>query len=53
MTDEEIIKAMAKAMAEAVRDTSWSHYVKPARAAFEVVKQHYEPSTEASAGAAS
>jgi hypothetical protein len=38
MTEEEIIQAMAKAMAQSVRDVGWSHYVKPARAAFYVAK---------------
>jgi hypothetical protein len=43
MTDEQIIEKMAHAMADAVKDPSWSHYVKPARAAFWVAKDHLAP----------
>lgn len=46
MTDEQIIEAMAQAMAGAVKDTSWRHYVGPARAAFWVAKEHLQPTTE-------
>lgn len=46
MTDEQVIEQMAKAMAEAVRDKEWAHYVKPARAAFWVAKEHLVPAVE-------
>lgn len=46
MTDEQVIEKMAQAMADAVKDPAWSHYVKPARAAFWVAKDHLTPSTE-------
>ena len=46
MTDEQIIEKMAQAMADAVKDPSWSHYMKSARAAFWIAKDHLTPSTE-------
>ena len=46
MTDDQVIEKMAKAMADSVRDREWSHYLKPARAAFWVAKDHLTPSTE-------
>lgn len=46
MTEEQIIEAMAKAMAEAVRDPTFHHYVKPAKAAYWVAKEHLQPTTE-------
>jgi hypothetical protein len=46
MTDEQIIEEMAKAMADALRDPTFHHYVKPARAAYWVAKDHLQPSAE-------
>jgi hypothetical protein len=38
---------VARAMAESVRDPEWSHYLKPARAAIEVVLADQSSKAEA------
>ena len=46
MTEDQIIDAMAKAMAESVKDPEWRHYVKPAKAAFWVAKEHLQTTAQ-------
>jgi len=46
MTEDQIIEAMAKAMADSVRDPAFRHYIKPAKAAYWVAKEHLQPSAE-------
>lgn len=46
MNEDQIIQKMAQAMAEAVRDPQWHHYIKPARAAFWIAKEHLAPPSD-------